>query len=66
MDKPVEKVNTPLAYHLCGVESRAFAAVAGKAAVLPAELVIPPGRYSVHGRTYALKREGLYRFIMPG
>lgn len=66
MATPVEQVNEPLAYHLCGVESRAVAAACGKATPLPADLVIPPGRCSVHGRTYSLKREGLYRFIMPG
>lgn len=39
---------------------------AGKAVNLPHKLVIPPGIYQVHGKTYALKREGLYRFLFPG
>ena len=38
----------------------------GKAVSLPHELVIPPGIYQVHGKTYGLKKEGLYRFLYPG
>jgi hypothetical protein len=66
MAKGVEKVDVPLAYFLCGMESGAVRAAGGGGARLPEELVIPPGRYAVHGRTYALRREGLYRFLMPG
>lgn len=66
MTKMVEKLNEPLAYYMIGTTSGVVRAAAGRAAPLPDELVIPPGRYSVHGRTYALKREGLYRFLMPG
>src|SRR5438552_12716517 len=57
--------NRPLAFHLCGLDSYAIQAVNGPGKRLPSKLVLPPGRYTVHGRTYAVKREGLYRFLNP-
>ena len=32
---------------------------------LPSSLVIAPGRYAFHGKTYDLQKQGLYRFICP-
>ena len=32
---------------------------------LPQTLVIPPGLYRFYGHAYALKKEGLYRFMFP-
>ena len=59
-------VNEPLAFHLCGVAVRPLNPGRGAAPPLPPTLLVPPGRYSVFGRTYALAREGLYRFLRPG
>src|ERR1043166_9490629 len=57
--------NQPLAFHLCGLESYPIKPVKGPGKRLPSKLVLPPGRYTVHGKTYALHREGLYRFLNP-
>jgi hypothetical protein len=32
---------------------------------LPPSLVIAPGQYAFHGKTYDLRKQGLYRFICP-
>ncbi len=58
--------NAPLAFHLNGIESRPIGPVGGRGRPLPAQLVLPPGRYTVHGKTYRLHSEGLYRFLNPG
>lgn len=57
--------NEPLAFHLCGEHSRRIRPCAGSGVPLPDTLVVPPGRYLVHGRSYELRREGLYRFLNP-
>jgi len=63
---PAEPKNKPMAFHLCRMKVSELLPVAGHAADLPPTLVIPPGRYRVHGKSYALKRQGLYRFLFPG
>jgi hypothetical protein len=57
--------NQPLAFHLCGLESCPIKPVNGPGKGLPSKLVLSPGRYTVHGKTYALSHEGLYRFFNP-
>jgi hypothetical protein len=57
--------NRPCAFHLFNRSVTRVAPSAGKAANLPRRLVIPPGRYRVHGKVYDLKVEGLYRLIDP-
>ena len=57
--------NKPLAYHFQGTEVTRVLGGGGSGRTLPSALVIPPGRYSVHGETYSLETEGLYRFLYP-
>jgi hypothetical protein len=59
-------VNEPLAFHLVGRQVRALKPLAVAASALPRKLVIEPGVYRVHGKTWNLAREGLYRFLLPG
>jgi len=59
-------VNKPMAFFCCRTEVTEIHPRPGPAVALPRRLVIPPGRYRAHGRTYALTREGLYRFLFPG
>ena len=63
---PPTPQNKPVAFHLRGMDVTEVRSSAGRAANLPSTLVISPGRYRVHGRTYHLDHEGLYRFIIPG
>lgn len=63
--KSVKRVNTPTAYYCCRTVVKEIFPFAGNAVNLPQKLVIPPGVYRVHGRTYNLKQEGLYRFFFP-
>ena len=56
----------PLAFHLRMAKVRSLKPVQGQGAPpLPSSLVIPPGRYRVHGQTYSLEKEGLCRFLLP-
>lgn len=57
----------PFAFCLRGMDVRelADAVQVASAAQLPETLVIPPGAYRVHGKTYRLEQEGLYRFFHP-
>lgn len=55
----------PSAYRLLGPNIGRVPSGHGQGARLPRTLVIPPGRYRVHGQTYTLNREGLYRFLYP-
>ena len=59
-------INKPLAFHLVGRQVQALKPLAVAAAALPRKLVIEPGVYRVHGKTWNLAREGLYRFLFPG
>lgn len=63
---PSEPKNLPVAFHLCGMNATELPPSSGRAANLPSSLVIPPGRYRVHGKTYLLDPQGLYRFMLPG
>jgi len=57
-----------LAYHLCKTKVTKTKPVPGdgSGALLPRKLVISPGTYRVHGSTYRMEREGLYRFFLTG
>jgi hypothetical protein len=57
---------TPSALHLRMAKVRSLKPVQVQGAPpLPSSLVIPPGRYQVHGQTYSLEKEGLCRFLLP-
>lgn len=58
-------INQPLAYYLCGQDVKDIHPGRVKGRPLPATLVIPPGIYRVHGHSYRLVNEGLYRFLHP-
>jgi len=58
--------NEPLAFRLCGMESELVKPCGRPGRRLPATLILPPGRYTVHSLNYNLTREGLYRFLNPG
>lgn len=58
--------STPSALHLRMAEVCSLKPVPIQGAPpLPSSLVIPPGRYRVHGQTYSLEKEGLCRFLLP-
>ena len=59
-------INRPSAFHLRGRDVKNIAPCRGKGQPLPETLVIPPGTYHVHGFSYRLAKEGLYRFLYPG
>ena len=60
-----DPVQTPLAFHLDATGVRNLQPVTGTGEDLPDALVLPPGTYTVHGRTYDATAEGLYRFLHP-
>ena len=57
-----------MVFHLRGTRVRRLrpARHAVRQKPLPRTLVIPPGAYTIGGRTYALEKEGLYRALDPG
>jgi len=59
-------VNKPMAFYCYRTIVKTIRAKKDNARPLPQQLVILPGTYRVHGQTYALTREGLYRFLYPG
>ena len=63
--RPNKIFNTPLAFHLLGTEVRPVAAVKEQGQPLPRKLIIPPGFYRFQGQSFALTREGMYRFRLP-
>lgn len=59
-------INPPKAVYLRGQAVKNIDPCRAKGQPLPETLVIPPGTYRVHGHSYRLVKEGLYRFFNIG
>ncbi|NUQ63553.1 MAG: hypothetical protein HUU20_13845 [Pirellulales bacterium] len=67
LSQPPGTRNAPFAYYVC-MEELAWlpgsqVSPGAKVSPLPDRLVIPPGTYEFAGGSYAMQREGLYRFV---
>ena len=59
------KGDRPFLFRLNGIKVDEVKPEEGKACNLPQDLVIVPGTYLIFGKTYPMKKEGLYRFLYP-
>lgn len=54
------------AYYLSGSRVTPLLPEGSSSLPLPSTLVVSPGRYQIHGESYDLREEGLYRFLRLG
>lgn len=58
-------INEPVCYYCINEKVMSISMGAGQAPALPLQLIVPPGKYMVHGKTVNFENEGLYRVMAP-